>query len=176
MSSKGNKQARKELERIYGKGCFFARAKLAERLEQQGIEELSFKRFVESKRYRGKPISHRITYHHLKHRAEGGKATVENGANLEEIAHQFLHSLPRREEEKINNMLREWKLNFATLSGEEQEIVFGEESGTIELGLQDDFIEIPVYTQTKKQKYNRAKVKREYQKIIDEDLEYDERD
>lgn len=105
-----------------------------------------------------------------------GKATVENGANLEEITHQWFHSLPRAKEEEANNMLREWKLSFATLSGEEQEIVFGEESGTIELGLQDDFIEIPVYTQTKKQKYNRAKTKREYQRIVDEDLEYDERD
>lgn len=33
MSSKGNKKARKELERIYGKGCFASRAKVADRLE-----------------------------------------------------------------------------------------------------------------------------------------------
>jgi hypothetical protein len=105
-----------------------------------------------------------------------GKATVENGANLEEITHQWFHSLPRAKEEEANDMLREWKLSFATLSGEEQEIVFGEESGTIDLELGDDFIEIPLLPQTKKQKYNRAKTKREYQRIVDEDLEDWERD
>lgn len=68
MSNKRNKQARKELERIYGKGCFFARAKIAERIET--TDELSFKRFVEYKRYKGKKISHRITYHHLVHKSE----------------------------------------------------------------------------------------------------------
>ena len=69
MSSKSNKRARKELERIYGKGCFFARARLAERLEQID-KELSFKKFVQRKRYSGKKISHRITFHHLIHKSE----------------------------------------------------------------------------------------------------------
>lgn len=68
MSSKGNKKARKELEIIYGKGCFASRAKVADRLETP--DELSFKRFVEQKRFKGKKISHQISYHHLVHRAE----------------------------------------------------------------------------------------------------------
>lgn len=34
--SKGNKKARQELERIYGKGCFFNRAHIAERIEKMG--------------------------------------------------------------------------------------------------------------------------------------------
>lgn len=68
-----NKAAREELERIYGKGCFFARAKLAERLEEKGIE-LSFRKFVERKIFKGKIISHRITYHHLKHKSERWKS------------------------------------------------------------------------------------------------------
>ena len=169
MSNKRNKQARKELERIYGKGCFFARARIAERIET--TDELSFKRFVEYKRYKGKKISHRITYHHLVHRADGGKATVENGANVEEIAHQYLHSLPRAKEEVINNMLREWKLNYVTINGDE--------AGTVDLEnveIAEDVIVIPVYDVKSKPKYNRAKTKREYQKIVDEDLEDWERD
>jgi hypothetical protein len=80
---------------------------------------------------------------------------------VEEIAHQYLHSLPRREEEKINNMLREWKLNYVTINGEE--------TGSVDLELGEDYIVIPVYDVKKKPKYNRAKVKREYQKIIDEE-------
>lgn len=158
MSNKRNKQARKELERIYGKGCFFARAKIAERIET--TDELSFKRFVEYKRYKGKKISHRITYHHLVHRTDGGKATVENGANVEEIAHQYLHSLSRNKEEVINNMLREWKLNYVTINGEE--------SGSIDLELGEDYIVIPVYETKKKPKYNRAKAKREQKELEDE--------
>ena len=168
MSNKRNKQARKELERIYGKGCFFARAKIAERIET--TDELSFKRFVEYKRYKGKKISHRITYHHLVHRADGGKATVENGANVEEIAHQYLHSLPRNKEEVINNMLREWKLNYVTINGDE--------AGTVDLEnveIAEDVIVIPVFEQKPKHKYNRAKTKREFQKRIEEDLEREDK-
>ena len=177
MSSKKNKKIRMQLEKMYGKGCFFARARLAERLEQID-KDLSFKRFVQKKIYSGKKISHQISLHHLQHSSEFGSTTVENGANVEEIAHQFLHSLPRDKEEIANNMLRQWKLNYISMSGDEGTAISYdiENAGTIDLELGDDFIEIPVYTQTKKQKYNRAKVKREYQKIIDEDLEYDERD
>ena len=67
--SKDNRRAREELERIYGKGCFFKRANIAARLEEKDIK-LSFKKFVEHKRYTGKKISHQISYHHLRHRSE----------------------------------------------------------------------------------------------------------
>lgn len=50
--------------------------------------------------------------HHLKHRSENGATTVENGANVSEISHQYLHSLPRDQEEIINDMLRQWKRDF----------------------------------------------------------------
>lgn len=56
-------------------------------------------------------------------------------------------------------MLRDWKLNYIAINGEEQ--------GTIELSMSDDYIEIPL--QEKKPKYNRAKVKREFQKRVDEE-------
>ena len=50
--------------------------------------------------------------HHLKHRSENGPTTIENGANVAEVAHQYLHSLPREQEEIINDMLRQWKRDF----------------------------------------------------------------
>lgn len=71
--SSTNKRAREKLEQIYGKGCFFARARLAERLEERDIT-LSFRRFVQKKIYKGKKISHQINYHHLRHRSEGRKS------------------------------------------------------------------------------------------------------
>ena len=58
-------------------------------------------------------------------------------------------------------MLREWKLNYVAINGEEH--------GSIELSMTDDYIEIPL--ETKKPKYNRAKVKREFQKRVDEELD-----
>lgn len=69
MSKSKNKETRMKLEQIYGKGCFFARAKLAERLEERDIT-LSFKKFVQEKRYKGKKIRNNITYHHLRHVSE----------------------------------------------------------------------------------------------------------
>lgn len=65
-------------------------------------------------------------------------------------------------------MLREFKLNYVTINGEE--------AGSIDLELGEDYIVIPVYDVKKKPKYNRAKTKREYQKRIDEDYEEWERD
>ncbi len=70
--SKNNKSARKQLERICGKGCFFDRAHCEEKIEQMdGIK--TYKRFLKEKRYVGKKISHQITFHHLKHRSERRK-------------------------------------------------------------------------------------------------------
>ena len=66
-------------------------------------------------------------------------------------------------------MLREWKLNYVTINGEE--------AGSIELEnaeIAEDCIIIPVYDVKKKPRYNRAKTKREFQKRIDEELEYEE--
>ena len=68
MSNK-NRSAKKELERLYGKGCFFNRARCAERIEAMGGIK-TFKIFVQEKRFKGKPISHQITSHHLNHKSE----------------------------------------------------------------------------------------------------------
>jgi hypothetical protein len=197
-----NGRARRELERIYGEGCFFKRAHIAERIEAMGGIK-TFKVFVREKKYKGKPISHQITFHHLKHKSEGGKATVQNGANVEEIAHQYLHSLPRKQEEVINNMLREWKLNCVTMTGDGQI----QDITSIDFDLGDDMLVIPLENNNerynpeiarqqeemrkqreaekhtaeyKKQKKlerqknpTRAMKKRELQKMIDEEEEWD---
>ena len=138
--SNSNCSAKKELERIYGKGCFFNRAKVAEQIEAMGGIK-TFKVFVQEKKFKGKPISHQITYHHLKHKSEGGKATVENGANVEEVAHQYLHSLPRNQEEIINNMLREFKLNCVMMTGDGQV----QEAQSISFNFGEDVLVIPLY-------------------------------
>ena len=95
-----NSQAKKELQRIFGDGCFMERA---------GIRTV--KGF--------KKTAHSITYHHLKHRSEGGETTVDNGANLAKENHEFLHSLSRAKEEIINNRIRRWKANFLAIQNGE---------------------------------------------------------
>ena len=167
--SNSNCSAKKELERIYGKGCFFNRAKVAEQIEAMGGIK-TFKVFVQEKRFKGKPISHQITYHHLKHKSEGGKATVENGANVEEVAHQYLHSLPRNQEEIINNMLREFKLNCVMMTGDGQV----QEAQSISFNFGEDVLVIPLYDNDEKhnpevarqqaEEREKAKHTREYKK------------
>lgn len=50
-----------------------------------------------------------MTYHHLKKKSEGGKATLENGALLCRSCHDWLEQLSRTEREKVNNELRRYK-------------------------------------------------------------------
>lgn len=50
-----------------------------------------------------------MTLHHLQHRSESGSTSAENGAIINELAHRYMHSLPRNQEEIINNYIREWK-------------------------------------------------------------------
>ena len=180
----GNRSTRRKLEQLCGGGCFFKRAKIAERIEMMGGIR-TFKSFVAEKRFTGKKISKQITFHHLRHKSEGGTTTIENGANVEEIAHQYMHSLPREQEEIINNMLRSFKLTYGIISTKGID-----ETGIAEIDFQDDdYLVIPAYNTTeadlarrykkenerkKKEKYqrlkkpNRAMLKRELQDLIDE--------
>lgn len=180
--SKSNKTARHELEMFYGKGCMFKKARIAERLLHSGIKIKGYKVFVGEKRYKSKKIKRleeNMTYHHLQHEADGGKTDIENGSIVSELAHRYLHSLPREQEEIINNMLREYKRSIDINGG----ILVPTQHGLdiqqpFQLSLdfeinEDDCIIIPVYDNTKEdrdRKFNRAKVKQETLQLINEEL------
>lgn len=176
-----NKTMKDKLIQIYGKGCFFKRANIEERLEKQKIRIKSFKRFVEERKFSGKKISYQLTVHHLRHRSEGGDTSEKNCANIAEIAHQYLHSLDRADEEIINDMLREFKVNCLIMGGNEAQ--------SFKIEQDTEFIAIPVFNleenseldiirksekQKRREKYNknknpsRAKKKKELQELIDE--------
>lgn len=111
MSSKKNRKIREALERIYGEGCMFQKARIEKRIEQLGGIK-TYKQFKEQHRYTLKKIKafeNIQTLHHLQHKSENGKTTIENGAVINSLAHTYLHSLPRADEEVINNMLRDYK-------------------------------------------------------------------
>ena len=93
---------------------------------------------------------------------------MENGSNINELAHRYSHNLPRKHEEVVNNMLREYKSNIDELK--ECKIEFVDDLDT---GIEIKYTEISFDEPKKgpKEKFNRAKVKAETRKIIEEDLE-----
>lgn len=174
-----NKSAKKALIEIYGEECMFKKAKIVERIEAMGGIK-TYKSYLATKRFKGKNIKKQLTYHHLKHKSEGGGATVENGAVVEATAHAYLHSLPRHQEEIINNMLRTYKINALTFNSKETE-----EYGTVESDM-TEYITIPLekdnaeYNKAKavrerkrQEEKNRAKIKQQTQKEIEEYWERD---
>ncbi len=177
MSS--NKSAKNALIEIYGKHCMFERARIAERIEQMGGIR-TYRSYVAEKRFRGKKIAKQLTYHHLKHKSDGGRATVENGAVVDATAHAYLHSLPRHQEEIINNMLRAYKINVMEFTTEE---VLNHD--TIEFDM-TDYITIPLEDDTpqhnrkkairerkRQDQLSRAQIKRETRKALEEYYETD---
>lgn len=163
-----NKTIRKQLEKNYGKGCMFEKAHCEEQIEKLRTIK-TFKKYLQEKRYRTnqiKKLKKQMTLHHLIHRSEGGKTTTENGAVVSGLAHAYMHSLPRKHEEIINNMIREYKLNIAALKG----IGIIENPQTIEIDM-SDCVEIEVFdynARTKKVPKTRAKLKSEMEDLRQE--------
>ena len=163
-----NKTIRKQLEKDYGKGCMFTKAHCEEQIEKLKTIK-TFKKYLQEKRYRTNQIKRlrkQMTLHHLIHRSEGGKTTLENGAVVSELAHAYMHSLPRQHEEIINNMLREYKLNIAIFYGT-GEI---EKHQEVKIDM-SDYIEIEVFDYDAKEKRipkTRAKLKVETEKLRQE--------
>ena len=158
MSS--NKSVREELERKYEKGCMFKKAHIEEKVEAKKTIK-TYKRFIQEQRFTRKKIKkleEMMTLHHLQHRSEGGKTNAENGAIVNALAHMYIHSLPREQEEFINNELRQYKERF-----EECEVVLVDE---LEVPYEVKLIEFSV--EEKKKEYNRAKEKAEVRKMSEE--------
>ena len=106
-----NKKVRIELARIYGSGCFFLRSGAEDYIEKLGTIR-TYKKYKAGLKFKSKKMKvyeDIMTLHHLIHKSEGGAASVENGAIINAIAHQYMHSLPRNQEEIINDYIREWK-------------------------------------------------------------------
>lgn len=170
-----NKKVKEQLMELYGKGCMFEKARIAERIAKMGGIR-TYSSYLAEKKFRGKSIKKQLTYHHLQHKADGGKATIENGAVVEASAHAYLHSLPRHQEEIINNMLRAYKINFMELN---QGQVLG--AGSLEIEEEIEYISIPIeqdeaeirraraiYEKKRQEEFNRARIKRDTRRLIDE--------
>lgn len=164
--SNGNKSARRKLERIFGKKCM---------IEAAGIRYIPVEKRRKIKGYT--TSQDKLTYHHIKERSKGGKATVENGAIIKGYNHAWLHQLPRDEKEMVNERLKQYKLNVIRMLGNGE--IVDSQSLTLDFNFdKQDCITIPVYPTTEKdlrkskgkrrrEDFNRAKVKREFQRKVD---------
>ena len=88
MSSHKNKVIRERLEKIYGKGCMFQKALIAERIEAIGGIK-TYKEYIKEHRYtlkKIKKLESTMTLHHIKHRADGGPTSERNGAVTSALA------------------------------------------------------------------------------------------
>lgn len=167
---KSNKGARQSLIRKFGRICM---------IEAAGIRKIPVSERKKIKGY--KKYQEQITYHHLTPVRDGGKTTEENGALIKNYNHQWLETLPDSEREEINDKLRQFKLNFSTMSITEKGEFVVEAGGTLDFGQtlnEEDCIIIPVYDTKKKPKgkdkippKTRAQLKRELQDEINEALE-----
>ena len=127
MSNK-NRKVRLELARIYGNGCFFLRSGVEDYIEKLGTIR-TYKKYKAGLKFKSKKMKiyeDILTLHHLVHRSEGGAASVDNGAIINAIAHQYLHSLPRSQEEIINDYIREWKKQMIKQNGKEVKVVLSD--------------------------------------------------
>lgn len=151
MSS--NKRAKEELIRRYGAECF--------------IEKLKLRKDIEPRRYKGKGQMKKmkqLTYHHIKMKKDGGRATVENGALLSAENHAWFHKQNSQDQAIMNAMFQEYKKQY-----QECQVVFVDK---LNLGFEIKAMEFSIgEKEQKKEKYNRAKEKREFQRRVDEELD-----
>ena len=104
-----------------------------------------------------------LTYHHIVERRNGGRATVENGALLSAENHAWFNQQGPEKQRAMNQAFQTYKktMNVAIMQGnkiEVQQLKFD----------MSDCIEIPLIDN---RKYNRAKVKREWEKKARKELE-----
>jgi hypothetical protein len=95
MSS--NKKVKEELIRRYGNKCFI------ERLKLRDTRGLKYKGCGQYKRMK------QLTYHHIRMKKNGGRATIENGALLSAENHQWFHKQSMAKQSTMNYMFQELK-------------------------------------------------------------------
>lgn len=93
-----NKRAKERLIQLYGAECF--------------IEKLHLRKDTEPRRYSSKGQYKRmkqLTYHHIKEKQYGGKATIENGALLSEENHIWFNEQSKEAQKQMNELFQQYK-------------------------------------------------------------------
>ena len=143
-----NKKARKKLIKLYGAECF--------------IEKLHLRTDTEPRQYTSKGQYKRmkqLTYHHIREKQYGGKATVENGAILSEENHIWFNKQSKEAQKQMNELFQEYKHSV------ECSVEFVDELDT-RFSIASVII---VPEEQGKEHYNRAKEKRAWKKEVEEE-------
>lgn len=143
-----NKKARKKLIKLYGAECF--------------IEKLHLRTDTEPRQYTSKGQYKRmkqLTYHHIREKQYGGKATVENGAILSEENHIWFNEQSKEAQKQMNELFQKYKASV------ECKVEFVEELDT-RFTVASAII-VPV--ELEKEHYNRAKEKSAWKKQVEEE-------
>lgn len=143
-----NKKARKKLIKLYGAECF--------------IEKLHLRTDTEPRQYTSKGQYKRmkqLTYHHIREKQYGGKATVENGAILSEENHIWFNEQSKEAQKQMNELFQKYKHSV------ECKVEFVEELDT-RFTVASAII-VPV--ELEKEHYNRAKEKSAWKKQVEEE-------
>ena len=163
-----NKQGRKALEERYGEGCFMERAGIRKITPAQ---ERKIKRTIKG----FKKLDRTISYHHIKERKDGGKVTIENGANLAAYDHAWLHQQSPEVKAEINRRLQEFKMSIDVANFRCEDELISENSQRVEINL-NEYVSIKAYNSTekdeekRKRKFERAKKKKETMQMVEDEL------
>ena len=151
-----NKTAKEILIELYGPECFIDKLHL--RVDNQPKRYTSKKQLKEMKR---------LTYHHIKEKRNGGKATVENGALLSEENHQWFNKQSPEVQAELNRKFQEYKRCQLEIVDED----VNEISPNININaICIDTKQLIFESKNKTEPYNRAKTKRDTQKQVEEVL------
>ena len=143
-----NKKAKERLIQLYGAECF--------------IEKLHLRVDKEPRRYTSKGQYKRmkqLTYHHIRERQHGGKATIENGALLSAENHAWFNKQSEEAQRQMNEMFQQYKASV------ECKVEFVDELDT-HFSIVSAII---VPADLEKEHYNRAKEKRAWKKQVEEE-------
>ena len=143
-----NKKAKERLIQLYGAECF--------------IEKLHLRKDTEPRKYTSKGQRKRmkqLTYHHIKERRYGGKATIENGALLSEENHIWFNEQSKEAQKQMNELFQQYKASV------ECKVEFVDELDT-HFSIVSAII---VPNELEKEHYNRAKEKRAWKKEVEEE-------
>lgn len=143
-----NKKAKERLIQLYGAECF--------------IEKLHLRVDTEPRRYKSKGQYKRmkqLTYHHIRERQHGGKATVENGALLSAENHEWFNKQSKEAQKQMNELFQRYKASV------ECKVELVEELDT-RFSIASAII---VPAELEKERYNRAKEKRAWKKQLEEE-------
>lgn len=149
-----NKSVKEEMIRIYGAECF--------------IEKLHLRQ-DKNRKYKGKGQLKRmkqLTYHHIKMKKDGGKATVENGALLSAENHAWFHQQSQAKQAEMNKKFQEYKMSVAEVT------TYGiVQAHKIDIDM-NDCISIKLEENKETTKQRRAREKRELREELEE-LDYE---